>query len=96
MARLVISPLADSDLNAILEFIARDKPEAAERWVQKIRDTCLLLAENPDIGERRPEFKTVEIRSSLVGRYVIFYRPIHGGIEIARVLSGEHDIRSLQ
>ena len=29
MARLVISPLAETDLNEILNYIAQDKPEAA-------------------------------------------------------------------
>ena len=54
MAKLVFSPLAESDLNEILEFIARDKPDAAIRWVRKIRETCEFLAANPDVGERRP------------------------------------------
>jgi toxin ParE1/3/4 len=85
MARLVIAPLAEADLNEILEFISRDKPEAAVRWVQRIRDTCCYLAEHPEIGQSRPEFLTGEFCSSLVGRYVIFYRPIENGIEIARV-----------
>jgi toxin ParE1/3/4 len=95
MARLVFSPLAESDLNEILEYIAQDKPEAAVRWVEKIRATCELIAENPEIGERRPEFKTGQFRSSLVDNYVVFYRPISDGIEIARVVSGSRDIRNL-
>jgi toxin ParE1/3/4 len=56
MARLTFSPLAEADLNEILEFIARDKPKAAVSWIQKIRDTCERLSRQPEIGERRPEF----------------------------------------
>ncbi|HJS09301.1 MAG TPA: type II toxin-antitoxin system RelE/ParE family toxin [Pirellulales bacterium] len=55
----------------------------------------LRLAKNPEIGERRPEFKTGEFRSSLIGRYVIFYRPTADGIEVARIVRGERDIRNL-
>ena len=95
MARLVISPLAETDLNEILDYIAQDKPEAALRWVEKIRKTCQFIAEHPEIGERRPEFKTGEFRSTLVGNYVVFYRPIPDGIEVARVVSGARDIRGL-
>ena len=95
MARLIISPLADADLNEILEFIARDKPEAAVRWVHKIREACEFLAQNPEAGARRPEFKSGEFRNHLVGNYVIFYRPIPGGVEIARVVRGERDVRNL-
>ena len=95
MARLVISPLAEKDLNDILEYISRDKPEAAIRWVEKIHDTFKVVAENPEIGERRAEFKSGNIRSTLVGSYVVFYRAIIDGIEIARVVSGARDFRDL-
>lgn len=95
MAKLVFAPLAEQDLDDILTCIARDKPEAAVKWVRKIREKCGLLAANPEIGEQRPEFKTGEFRCSLVGSYVIFYRPISDGIEIARVVRGERDIRNV-
>jgi toxin ParE1/3/4 len=95
MAKLVISPLAEADLNDILEFIARDKPTAAINWVQRIRETFEFIAQNPDCGERRPEFKTGEFRSSLIGKYVVFYRAISEGVEIARVVRGERDVRNL-
>jgi toxin ParE1/3/4 len=95
MAKLVISRLAEADLNDILEFIARDKPEVAVRWVQRLREKCEFVAENPGIGEHRPEFKTGEFRSTYVGKYVIFFRAIPDGVEIARVVRGERDIRNL-
>jgi toxin ParE1/3/4 len=95
MSKLVFAPLAEQDLDDILAYIARDKPGAAVSWVGKIREKCEFLAANPDIGERRPEFRTGEFRSSLVGSYVIFYRAIADGIEIARVVRGERDIRKL-
>jgi toxin ParE1/3/4 len=95
MAKLVISPLAELDLNDILDFIARDKPEAAVRWVRRLREMCEFIARNPGIGESRPEFKTGEFRSTYVGKYVIFFRPMPDGAEIARVVRGERDIRNL-
>ena len=61
----------------------------------KIRVKFKLLTDNPNLGERRPEFRNGEFRSSLVGNYVIFYRPIDGGVEIARVVRGERDVRLL-
>jgi len=42
---------ADDDLVGIAETIARDKPEAARRWVQKIRDVCSTLATQPEMVE---------------------------------------------
>jgi toxin ParE1/3/4 len=94
MARLVIAPSARQDLSDILDYIARDKPVAAATWVEKIEEKCKLIAATPEFGERRPEYGT-QIRSSVVGRYVVFFRPIDGGIEVLRVIAGDRDIRSL-
>ena len=94
MAKLIIAPSAQQDLADIHDYIARDKPIAAANWVEKIEEKCKLIAATPEFGERRPEYGT-DIRSSVVGRYVIFFRPIENGIEVARVIAGDRDIRSL-
>lgn len=94
MARLIISPTAKQDLSDIFDYIARDKPIAAANWVEKIEEKCKLIATVPDFGELRSEYG-IDVRSSVVGRYVIFYRAIKDGIEVARVISGDRDIRSL-
>ena len=94
MPRLIFSPSARQDLAEIFNFIARDKPVAASNWIDLIEEKCKLLAETPEFGEKRPEYDA-SIRSSMVGRYVIFYRSIESGIEIVRVISGDRDIRSL-
>ncbi len=94
MTKLIISPTARQDLSDIFDFIARDKPIAAANWVAKIEEKCKLIATVPDFGESRPEYGE-GIRSSALGRYVIFYRAIAGGIEVARVIAGDRDIRSL-
>jgi toxin ParE1/3/4 len=95
MSRVVFSPLAEADLDAILDYIARDKPQAAVDFVARLREKCYLLAAHPEMGQRRPEFRTGEYRVFSVGNYVIFYRPAGGGIEIARVVSGFRDLEAL-
>jgi len=94
MTRLLFTPLAEADLNEILEYIAHDKPIAAKRFVARIRDRCQLIASNPLIGQTRPEFPG-NYRSFPVGTYVIFYRVVHDAVEIHRVLHGARDIDSL-
>ena len=94
MASLIFAPTARLDLLDIFDFIARDKPNAASNWIEKIEEKCGLIATTPGFGERRPEYG-LDIRSSVVGRYVIFYRPINDGIEVVRVVAGDRDIRSL-
>jgi toxin ParE1/3/4 len=95
MKRVVFSPLAESDLQGILDYIARDKPRAATRFVATLREKCQLLAVNPELGQRRPSFRSGEYRTFSVGNYVIFYRPTDRGVEIARVVSGFRDIETL-
>ena len=94
MARLKVSPAAHEDLSDIFDYIARDKPIAAANWVATIERKCKLIATTPEFGDRRPEYGG-DIRSSTVGRYVIFFRPIEDGIEVVRVIPGDRDIRSL-
>ncbi|WP_047817342.1 type II toxin-antitoxin system RelE/ParE family toxin [Rhodopirellula islandica] len=94
MAKLFISPTTKQDLSDIFDFIARDKPSAAANWIEKIEEKCRLISTVPDFGELRNEYGA-DIRSSVVGRYVIFYRLIQDGIEVARVIPGDRDIRSL-
>ena len=94
MAKLVVAPSARQDLSDIFDYIARDKPIAAAKWVEKIEEKCKLIATTPEFGERRPEYGS-QIRSSVVGRYVIFFRPLENGIEVVRVIAGDRDIRSL-
>ncbi len=95
MLRVIYSPEAEVDLVGIAEFIARDKPEAARRWVQRIRETCDTLATHPEMGEMRSEFGVSGCRSFSVGTYVIFFRPTETGIEVARVVHGYRDMRNL-
>ena len=94
MAKLIIAPTARQDLSDIFDYIARDKPIAAANWVENIEQKCQLIATTPEFGETRPEYGD-DIRSSVVGRYVIFFRPIDDGIEVVRVIPGDRDIRSL-
>ena len=46
------------------------------------------------MGRRRDELLE-ELRSFPVDDYLIFYRPIEGGIEILRVISGYRDLSGL-
>jgi len=78
----------------IFDYIARDKPVAAAKWIDAIEEKCEFIATAPNFGERRPEFGA-DIRSNTAGRYVIFFRPIANGIEVVRVVAGDRDIRSL-
>ncbi|MCH8922236.1 MAG: type II toxin-antitoxin system RelE/ParE family toxin [Planctomycetes bacterium] len=91
------SPAAEQDLFEIGVCIAEQSgnEEIAYRFLDTIDETVGLLARYPEMGELREEFATGLYRSFTVGNYVIFYRPISSGIQVARVLHGARDHRSL-
>ena len=94
MTTLRFASAARADLSDIFDYIVRDKPVAAARWIDIIEEKCELIASTPEFGEQRPEYGA-NVRSSIVGRYVIFYRAIPNGIEVIRVIAADRDIRSL-
>jgi toxin ParE1/3/4 len=78
------------DLSEIHEYIARDQPETAKRYLSILRDQCRLLATNPGLGLQPEEY--LGLYKFPVGNYLIFYRPVGDGIQVIRVLHGSRDI----
>jgi toxin ParE1/3/4 len=89
-----LSRSAETDLIEIWAYVAEDSVEAADRLLSRIQRECGVLAGAPRAGRRRDDLLP-GIRSSPVGRYVLFYREGDDGIEVARVLSGYRDLRRI-
>lgn len=94
MKRFRVSTLAKRDIAEIRHFIRLDKPTAADRQIAKFFDTFRILAENSELGQRRPEFGS-GLRTFSIDSYTIVYRPFEKGVDIARVVSGYRDIDAL-
>jgi len=92
--RLLKRPEAENDLEEIWWFIAQDSPDNADRFLDRIQETCLALSDFLKLGVSREELKT-DLRSHPVGNYLIFYFPLEDGIDIVRVLHGSRDIERL-
>jgi len=95
MPKVHYSSLAAQDLYDNAGYIARDEPDAAYRWVEKIEATCEFLAENTDVGERRQTRGFGPCRSFTSGSYVIFFRAVSDGVEIVRIVRAERDLDRL-
>ena len=52
------------------------------------------LSENPRLGPARPDL-AADLRYFPVGRYVLLYREIPGGVEIVRCVHGARDLPGL-
>ncbi len=87
-------PEAQNDLDEIWWFIAQDSPDNADKFLDRIQDSCLTLADFPKMGVSRNEIKN-SLRSQPIGNYLIFYFPIEDGIDIIRIIHGSRDIERL-
>lgn len=94
MSRYDLSSEALLELDEIWEYIARDDPEAASRWIAKLLDGCELLAENPRVGHSHPDIADKSILFWSVGNYLTFYRVFKDHIEIIAVTEGHRDLPS--
>lgn len=91
MPKVVVRPAALADVADIWAFIAEDSVNHADRFAALIDERFRALARRPHMGRSRPELAT-DLRSFAVGRYIIFYLPLHKGVEVVRVLHGARDV----
>jgi toxin ParE1/3/4 len=82
---------AVQDLEKIYEYIAADNMAAALKHRQQFEKRWFVLLEQPRMGTKRDEIES-DLRSVTEGKYVIFYRILLNGIEIARVLHTSQDM----
>lgn len=94
MPRLLKRPEAENDLDEIWWYIAQDSPDHADRFLDRLQERLLALADFPKMGRSRSDLQA-GLRSQPVGNYLIFYFPLVDGIEIVRVLHGSRDVESL-
>jgi addiction module RelE/StbE family toxin len=88
---VVFSPQARLDLIDIGDYIARDNPEAAARWVDMLVARCRSLIHFPNRGRRyKGPYRVLPVRN-----YLIFYRADGEGVVIVRVLHGSRNIEGL-
>jgi toxin ParE1/3/4 len=92
--RLVRAALARADLQEIWSYVAEDDLRAADALIDRLDRAAQMLAERPFIGRLRPDIHA-DVRGFSVGRYLLIYRPIKGGVEIVRVVHGARDLARL-
>lgn len=94
MAKYVLAPLADADVEEIWFYVAQYDSEFADTYVQDLAKEFSFLAENPKAGKRRPDLAP-DLRFFPYRRYCIFYYPTESGVEISRVLHSAQDIEAI-
>ena len=93
MAQIIWTEPALSDLDAIAEYIALDKPSAATHLVQKVFSSTDRLEQFPESGRKPPEFKKSRYLELIVNPCRIFYRIEGDIIYILYVMRSERKLR---
>ena len=93
MAQIIWTEPALSDLDAIAEYIALDKPSAAVDLVQKVFSSTDHLEQFPESGRKPPEFKKSRYLELIVNPCRIFYRIEVDKVYILCVMRSERKLR---
>ena len=86
--KIIWSPLAIERASEIAEYIAQDKPIAAEKWIDTVFYKVESLKSAPEIGRVVPEIRNNQFRELLYGNYRIIYRLEKKQISILTIRHG--------
>jgi len=93
MAKVIWADPAIQDLDAIADYVALDKPEAAHRLVQRVLATVGRLQRFPHMGSVPRELRGLPYRQLIVPPCRIVYRVEKDVVYIVYVLRGEQLVR---
>src|SRR3981081_1194142 len=88
MAEVRWTAQAADDLEAICLFIARDSPQLATTFADRILRATERLANSPRWGRTVPELGAENIREIIVGSYRVIYRLRQDEVQILAVHQG--------
>lgn len=94
MAEVIWTEPALSDLDAIADYIALDKPEAAKQLVQRVFRHVEQLSDHPKSGSRPPELKGWRYRQIVEPLCRVFYRIDGERVYVLYVMRGERLLRT--
>lgn len=86
------SSLALDRVSDIARYIAKDKPDAAERWVNELFDSVERLADFPESGRVVPEVGVRRIRELIFGAYRVICS-VKDDVEILTLRRGSQLLR---
>ena len=92
MGKLRWSDQAMRDLVGIGRYIARDNPNNAKAWVEKLRQRARFASHAPYTGRIVPELEHKDIREVVFKHYRIVYRVCTDGIEVITLFEGHRKL----
>jgi plasmid stabilization system protein ParE len=87
--KIIWPPLAIDRASEIADYIAKDKPSAAEKWINSLFSKINQLKLSPEIGRIVPEIKNNQFRELIYGNYRIIYHIEKKQISILTIRHGK-------
>ncbi len=87
--RIIWSPLAVERTAEIAEYISRDNPTAAKKWIDTVFSKVEQLKSFPESGRIVPEINSKDFRELIYGNYRIIYRVEKTQVSILTVRHGK-------
>jgi toxin ParE1/3/4 len=94
MAELIWTEPAIQDLDAVADYIALDKPDAARRYVHRVFHSVSRLKAFPETGQVPTELADLpQYRHLVVGPCRVFYKVSGGKVFVLHVMRSERLFR---
>jgi plasmid stabilization system protein ParE len=93
MAKIIWADPAVQELDAIVDYIALDKPEAAHQLVRQVLTAVERLRRFPRIGSLPVELRGLPYRQLVVPPCRVFYRIENKVVYIVHIVRGEQLVR---
>lgn len=93
--KLLLAEPAESDLEAIGDWIARDNPVRALTFLAELRAACAVIGALPEACPLVPRYEHHGIRRKIHGDYLIFYRVGEDAVTIIHILHGARDVEDI-
>jgi plasmid stabilization system protein ParE len=86
--KIIWSPLAIDRASVIVDYIAQDKPLAAQKWIETLFSKVESLELSPEIGRIVPEIGDKQFRELIYQNYRVIYKIDHNQISILTIRHG--------
>ncbi len=94
MRTYLLTPEAEINLLDIIDFIAQDSPQSANRVLREFEGAFELIGNTPGIGHYREDLLDRRHRFSSVYSYLIVYRWQESPIQIIAIVHGPRNLKS--
>ena len=94
MGKVIWSPVALEDIKSIYDYIAKDSPDRAAIFIERLIETTTRLEEFPYTGHIIAEIDNEACREIIYGSYRVMYEIKFDAVRISSIVHSARDWKS--